>query len=501
MNLTLKDIFMSLWRSIYLIVIAALVGTLLFGGATYFFIEPEYTATGKLYVYNERSNEGYITQGDLVVSKSLVDTYLIIVKSAPVLNEVAEDLQDKYPGITADEIGEMISGSAINETEAFYISATSPDRQKATDVVNTVIHTVPEQIIRIVKAASVEVIEDAQLPGVNAYSWPLATNMVIGFALGLVISVAYIVAANSLDTTIYGRNEIARNFKVSILGAIPTQEITEEKKKLFSKKTEDDKKEKQQSFILSDKTSFAVSEAFRMARTNIFYLPIESKCKKIAVTSAIASEGKSSCSINVAKSLAQAGKKVLLIDADLRRPRVARYLNVERGSGLSEYLAGIAEDVSVVHIGEGEPDILLSGNPSSAAAELLATPKLDSLFEKLQDQYDYIIVDTPPVNVVTDATVISGKIDGYLLCVRAGMSDTDEMRSMIGSLEQVDARVLGIIITDIDPKMETYGKYSRYGKYSKYGKYGSYARYGKYNKYNKYNKYYKNYGYARYGNR
>lgn len=104
------------------------------------------------------------------------------------------------------------------------------------------------------------------------------------------------------------------------------------------------------------------------------------------------------------------------------------------------------------------------------------------MLDEYSRNYDYIIIDTPPVNVVTDATVLADKINGYLIAVRAGFSNVDDIKQMVHSLEQVDAKILGIILENVDPKAEMYGKYSRYGKYSKYGRYykNYYSDYSKY---------------------
>lgn len=485
MNLTVKDIFLALWHSILLIIIVSIIGMAAFGGFTYFFVSPEYTATAKLYVYNEKNDDRYITTGDLTVSKSLVDTYLIIIRSDPVLEQVANKLRGTYPELTAKKISSLLTGSAINETEAFYISATSPNRQMAADIVNEIVEIVPDEIIRIVKAASVEVIEEAKVPAIDDYSWPIARNAFIGFAVGFILSCGYILIANSMDTTVYGRNEIINNFKIPVIGIIPPHEEMAYKKNKRNKKSVKKSNISANHFILNENTSFSVAEAYRMARTNIFYLPTKDNCKKIVIASAVASEGKSTCGINISKSLAQAGKRVLLIDADMRRPRIARYLTIDKQEGLSEYLAGISDNAEIFTNTDLGFDIIVSGNVSSSSAELLATPRVGALLDECSKNYDYIIIDTPPVNVVTDATVLADKIDGYLLTVRAGFSSVDDIKQMVHSLEQVDAKILGIILENVDPKTEIYGRYNRYGKYGKYSKYDRYYN----NYYSDYSKY------------
>ena len=171
-----------------------------------------------------------------------------------------------------------------------------------------------------------------------------------------------------------------------------------------------------------------------------------------------------------------------MIDADMRRPRIARYLAIDKQEGLSEYLAGISDNAEIIKNTDLVFDIIVSGNVSSSSAELLATPRVSTLLDECSKYYDYIIIDTPPINVVTDATVLADKIDGYLLAVRAGFSNVDDIKQMVHSLEQVEAKILGIILENVDPKSEIYGKYSRYGKYGKYGKY--YKNY--YNSYSNY---------------
>lgn len=498
MRLSVKDVFLTLLHSIWIIIVASALGASLFFTATYFLVSPEYTATAKLYVYIEKAEGTNISSSDLAVSKQLVDTYLIIVKSDPVLEAVADALNSKYPGLTAKWVGSMIHGNSLNETEAFYISATSTDRQLATDVVNTIIEIVPDEIIRVVKAGAVELIEPAQLPAEKEYSWPIVTYSLVGFLLGFALSSAYILLCNAMDGTIYGRKEVISEFNIPILGAIPEQTDSEDRK--INKKALPPN-EISRKYIINKKTSFPVSEAYRKARTSIFYLPFESACKKIVITSAVSGEGKSTTAINVAIMLAQADKKVLLVDADMRRPKISKYMGLAKHDGLSEFLAGISSSLSIVKDDETKVDIVCSGQATSSAAELLASPRTDILFKQIEELgYDFVIIDSPPVNVVTDSTVLSEKVDGYIFVLRAGYSDINETKAAVSALEQIEAKILGTIISNIDFKVEQYGRYNRYGRYyNRYNKYYSYGRYGRYG-YGKYGKYgYGKYGYGKYG--
>lgn len=484
MKLTLKDIAMTIWRSIVLIIVASLIGALIFAGVTYFFINPEYTATAKLYVYNEKTNEQYISSSDLTVSKSLVDTYLIIIKSDPVLEKVQQDLKSEYPSLTTKQILSMLTGSAINETEAFYISAKCADRRMAKAIIDDIVKTAPSEIIRVVKAASVEIIEEAKLPEADDYDWSIIPNTLIGFAIGFVLSVAYVIISNAVDTTIYGKNELINTFTLPIIGIIPQQTPTSENGSKHRKKNTNQSNTGSPCILAKD-TPFAIGEAYRKARSNIVYLPDtgDENCKTLVVTSALASEGKSTLSINLAISLAQSGNKVLLIDADMRKPKVAKYLNLKENIGFAEYLAKLTDDITPINYSKNLK-IVLSGHSTSYAAELLSTDRAKQFLSDNRGNYDYIIIDSPPVNEVSDTMTLVDQVTGYIMCAVAGYSDVEETKLAVSSLEQIGAKILGFVVIGVDTKIEQYGRYKRYG----YGK-NSYRSYRYYNGYYK-KKYY-----------
>lgn len=290
MNITVKDIGISLWKNVCFLVTAAVLGGILAGGLTCLFVEPACTATAELYVYNEKADDGYISQGDLYVSRSLVETSLIIARSGPVLQETVQKLQPSYPDITVKEIEELLEGSAINATEVFSLSVTDPDGQKAADIVNAVAGFIPGELARITKAATAEIIEPAAVP--EEYDWPLARNVVLGAALGFVVSAIYVVIAGEADRTVYGRRELEVHFRIPVIGAVPG--------KIGRKPV-----------MIDNKTDPGVTDAYRLASAHIVHAE---NCKKIAVTSAVSGEGKSCCAKNLTKMLTQTGSRVLLID-------------------------------------------------------------------------------------------------------------------------------------------------------------------------------------------
>lgn len=468
MELDIKDILSIIKKGIVLIIVLTLLGAVLMGTYTYLCVSPKYTATAKMYVYNERSaSTQYISSSDLTVSKSLVDTYLIIIKSRPVVERSREILiqmsSEKYSGITVEEIQRALGGKSIDETETFTVTATTTDPAKSADIVNAVILAAPDGIKEIVKGASASVIEDAIVP--QGASWPLMRNVVLGAAVGMVIALVVVFLKTFLDKTIHGYSDFSKNFELPVIGIIPVNKDAA----LGSGSSKKSKKENAHAvagskLIVSEKTPFSVIEAYRAARTNVFYLPIEDNCKKVAFTSSEPGEGKTVNSINMATLLAQAGKKVVLIDADMRKPKVRTYLQVKATSGLSEYLAGIVEKPEIIRHQGGGFDVILSGNPSTSPAELMATAKMASLFEELEKNYDYVLVDTPPVNYVTDAAVMSKHVNGYIFSVRAGYSNIDHINNALGALDKVGANICGVMMVGIDPKVDSYGRYAMRGR-------------------------------------
>ena len=217
--------------------------------------------------------------------------------------------------------------------------------------------------------------------------------------------------------------------------------------------------------LLSEESSFPTREAYKSLRTNvIFSLPgSDSKC--IGIVSANRGEGKSTIAINLAISFAQTGKKVIVVDCDMRLPTIGAKIGINSKPGLSNYLAG-NEDVHgqlIQHVDEYGIDVLASGDIPPDPTKLLGSEQMLTLISLLKDYYDYVILDFPPVTVVTDAVILSGAVDGYLVVVRHGLSEFQKLKETFRQLDFSDAKVLGVVYNGK-------GHRSRYGKYYRKGK-------------------------------
>ena len=234
--------------------------------------------------------------------------------------------------------------------------------------------------------------------------------------------------------------------------------------------------------ILNDKSSFHVKEAYKALRTNIVFAIPHDGCKKIIVTSANAGEGKSTNCLNLAISFAQTGAKVLLVDCDLRKPNVANLLNIASAPGLSNVLANLnTADSVIVHSDYPNLDVIPSGDMPPNPAELLGSNAMQETLDRLSEIYDYIFLDSSPINLVTDAAVLSKMAHGIVLVVRQGRTDKESVADAIKKLSFVGANIIGFILNGrlTDVKMgQRYGKgYYRSGKGRYYGN-RSYYGYG-----------------------
>jgi len=222
--------------------------------------------------------------------------------------------------------------------------------------------------------------------------------------------------------------------------------------------------------IINSTSSFHIKEAYKTLRTNItFSLPVQG-CKTIAVTSSLASEGKSINCLNLAITFAETGSKVLLVDCDLRRPNVARLLDKSATPGLSNVLVNLSDLNTVMQKTDYENlDVIYSGDIPPNPTELLSSPKMEEILHTLAEQYDYIFLDTPPVNLIADTTILSKYVSGLVVIVRQNKSVKDALLDTVSQLKFAEAKILGFVLNGAP--VVAGGKYNKYSKYKGYYRY------------------------------
>lgn len=211
--------------------------------------------------------------------------------------------------------------------------------------------------------------------------------------------------------------------------------------------------------------SFQAQEAYKTARTNIDFAVIKSGCKIITITSALMGEGKTEFSSNLARAYAQIGEnRVLLIDADMRKPMVHREFNIPNVPGLSNYLLQPDDLESMLSWLPNENlYILPSGITVPTASELLSSSRFSDLLDQLAEAFDYVIIDTPPVLVVSDALSTIPQTDGAVVVVRHNQTTMPQLRDTVDMIRNVNGKVLGVNLNAVPAKQSAYGYYADYG--------------------------------------
>ena len=287
----------------------------------------------------------------------------------------------------------------------------------------------------------IDVVQPAQVPE-SPISPNVLRNLTLGFLLGLMGGMGIAALRSVLDVRINRRADVASVTDTPILGAIVR-----------------DPNVASRPLLVQDDPRSPRAEAFRQLRTNLQFLKVEGNPRSFVVTSSGAAEGKSTTAANLAVALSETGASVILVDGDLRKPRVAELFGIEGGVGLTDVIIGrVAAGAAIQAWGPNALSILPSGHRAPNPSELLGSTEMEALLQELGRTYEYVIVDAPPVLVVTDAAVISQSVGGALMVAAAGKTTKPQLEAALQSLDTVGARVLGVILTMIPEKgPDSYG--------------------------------------------
>lgn len=485
-QLDLGRIIDAVLKKSSLILLLALIfaAVSLFG--TYFLITPEYESSAMFYVNNNSLSVAdasfSITSGDLSTSRNLVESYLVILNTWETLTSVLDYADVGH--LTYEDLSEMIAAEAVNQTEIFQVVVTSSDPAEAEKLANAIAYILPKRIDTIIDGTSAKIVSSAVLPS-KPSSPSILNNTIIGFLLSVVLSVAYIAFKVQFDISIRTEEDIAHCTKHPVLAAVPDMTAPSKGGYYGYGEKKHSSSSKRQAALVGDDMNFAATEAYKLLRTKIQYSFAGDKdCRVIGVSSALTGEGKSLTAVNLAHSLSQLNNKVLLIDCDMRRPSLPAKLPIQKKPGLSGYLSGQVESQNLIQFCGIKGDeqafhVIASGQNPPNPVELLSSARMTKMLTQLREEYDYVILDLPPIGEVTDALAVVKETDGVLLVVRQNYCDRVVLTSAIRQFEFVGTRILGITYNCTDDSSNGYGK-KYYKKYhNNYSAYDTKAQKGK----------------------
>lgn len=511
----IKEYFYLFWSWAWLILLAGLLA----GAAAYVVsirTTPIYQTSTRLLLSAPSAIYG-VDPSALVTTQTMTSTYSEMLLDRPVLQGVIDQLELQT---TPEDLKKTISVDTVTNTQLLVVTVKGPNPTRASDVANAIASVFAARIrelqsqryaasreglakqvadmdgqititsnqiestsdpsalqqlqarltqyrtiysslvtsyeqVRLAESqtsTNVVVSELAAVPTVPV-SPKTTRNTLLAILAGMLFAAGVVFAVDMLDDTIKNPDEIRKKFDLPILGMIASHEAPEDKP-----------------IALAEPRS-PTAEAFRALRTNITFSAVDKPLRRIMVTSPTPQDGKTTVAANLAVVLAQAEKKVVLIDADLRRPHIHRKFGLFNRIGLTdlfvqtwEHLSGVIQFNAVSGLG-----VITSGPLPPNPAELLTSQKMSQIFDRLGQNFDLILVDTPPLLTVTDAAALATGMDGVILVVKPGVTKLTAIQQALEQLRAVGARVLGVVLNEVNPGSRKYGYYyNRYSKYSHY---------------------------------
>lgn len=440
--------FAKILRARWIIVAAATLAALLGAVALTLLTTPEYRATTRLFV---SATQGTTVQDNFSgnkLSQERVLSYVELIQGETLAARTIERLNLE---MSPSALKAKITAKSKPNTVLIDVAVLDPSPVRARDIANAV----SDEFVTLAReletprpgatpSARVVVEQRATIPA-KKYKPKWSFNLAVGLIVGATLGTGLAVLRDQLDNTVKSPEALEEISGAGVIGYIPFE------KSLQSTPTI--------SFVSSNS---GVAEAFRKLRTNLQFLAVDNPPRVIVVTSCSPGEGKSTTATNVALALAEAEHKVVLVDGDLRRPRLAKYLDLIGQVGFSTALSGGAPIDDVLQETKfSNLTVMTSGSVPPNPSELLGSMAAKRILGELRSRFDYVIIDSPPLLAVTDGAVLSAGADGALVVVHAGKTTRDQLSHAVGVLHDIGATVLGTVLSMVPTRGAA--SYSYYG--------------------------------------
>lgn len=408
---------------------------------------PMYQATSSLHFALDQGTSAVDLNQGSAYTQSQMLSYAQLVRGSRVLEPVIEELELET---TPRELAESIEVTIPQDTVTMNITATTPGPQSSAELASAISDQLIAEVQEIApknpdggSTITVVVYDDAVAPQFQS-SPDKRTDTLLGFAVGGVVGIAAALLISVLDTRMRTEEELADATDLPVLGVISRSPLLA-----------------QRSIAMIQKRLSSTTEEFLRIRSALNYANVVSTVKVLLVTACKPGEGKSTVSVNLAMALAGEHDSVLLIDADLRRPRAHEYAGIDGSVGLTDVLSGEVDlDVACYRFPGTGLDLLPAGTIPPNPAELLTSTRMEELVTAMSEKYSYVIIDSPPVLSVADANLISPLADGVLLAIDARRTRRSSLAKTTKVLEGAGARVLGTVLNRAKPERAREGYYA-----------------------------------------
>ena len=437
-EINIKDFFIYLKHYIlaFVLMIALCVG----GIVTYDLVikKPVYQAQTTIVIAkSDDSANAASTLNDVNVSQKLTTTYGEIAKSELVLNQVVDNLN---LNTNAKSLGSNLTVKPLENTSILSVSVKDPDAWQAARIANEIADVFSEEVAKIYKLDNVSQLSVAKVPE-NPANNTLTRDVILAVVIAIALVGGFAFLRFYLDDSVKHGDEVEKIYGLPKTGRICKSDMKTGKKG-----------ETISELVVEKYPKSIVSENIKSLRTNLQFTAIDKNLKTILVTSTNASEGKSFVSANLAISFAQAEKKVLLVDCDLRKGRVHRLFDVPNTDGLSNLLTDDLDNIQhyIHNTGVDNLDIITCGTYPPNPSELLASRKMKKLLTSLRHRYDIIIFDGAPIGGLADSVILSSLMDETIIVVKDGNTSKSDLMAAKGELEKVGAKVAGIVFNMVN---------------------------------------------------
>lgn len=441
--------FLRILRRNWVLIAAITLAGLLIGGSTAVLTKPTYTSETQLFVALQSSGSVQELQQGNTFSQARVQSYVRTVDSPIVLQPAIDSL-----GLTMspEELADRVTANTDLNTVLINISVSDNSPVQAAAIAHAVADSLISAVDKLEKPRNggVSPISLSVTKPAVAAALPSAPNTRLSLLLGLIggfgAGIGAGVLRSSMDSRIRGEADLRNATDVALLGGIAFDQGAA-KRPLLTQTAHQSPR----------------AESFRQLRTNLQFANVSGRAKSVLVTSSLPGEGKSTTATNLAISLAQAGQTVCLVDADLRRPMVSEYLGLDRNAGLTTALVGHA-DVNDLLQGWGTDGlyVLTSGQIPPNPSELLGSAEMKNLIERLEEVFDTVVIDAPPLLPVTDAAVLSQHVGGVVLIAGAQKVKQHDLQKALTTLQLVGATIFGIVLNQLSTKGPDAYSYSYY---------------------------------------